>query len=94
MTKIRHPDNPLHNPSNTLLYERTKIEPILDRLNQLTTNFAINKLDHILDLCLTRNPNIRTRYKYPPRTLLENLQDIRIEQYGNDSWGGLIHLHE
>lgn len=32
ITKIRHPNNPLHNPSNHLLYQKTNIEPILSRL--------------------------------------------------------------
>lgn len=90
MAKIRHPDNPLYNPSNTLLYERTQIEPIHDRLHQLTTNFAINKLDHILDLCHKRN-NKKSKYKYPPQTLLEELQTLR-ELYGNDDWGELANI--
>ncbi|XP_044764200.1 uncharacterized protein LOC123320825 [Coccinella septempunctata] len=39
ITKIRHPNNPLHNPPNQLLYEATEIEPILSRLREQSKKF-------------------------------------------------------
>lgn len=39
ITKMRHPNNPLHNPANDYLYEKTKIEPIGDRILRLNKKF-------------------------------------------------------
>lgn len=59
LTKIRHPQNPLHNPSNILLYERTNVTPIETRLSLLSEKFATNAvLYNILrPLLITRNAN-------------------------------------
>ena len=40
ITKIRHPQNELHNPSNELLYQKTNIQPIKERIYHLTGKFV------------------------------------------------------
>lgn len=42
VSRIRHPENPLFNPSNELLYNLTEIPPIHIRLQILSHNAAIN----------------------------------------------------
>jgi hypothetical protein len=44
ITKMRHPNNPLHNPSNALLYKKLAIEPIAHRIvTRLKRRFAAKK---------------------------------------------------
>jgi len=43
ITKIRHPENPLHNPSNELLYDRTKMTRISERLLQIQAKYKGNR---------------------------------------------------
>lgn len=74
ITKIRHPNNPIHNPPNPLLYNLTHIQPIQERLEHLSKKFTqrednINLLDKF---CLRRN-NRRTRHKHPQYTLWEKI---------------------
>ena len=59
ITKIRHPNNPLHNPPNNLLYERTAVEPVTERHNRLKKKFTNNDTNwDIMDgLCLNLDPN-------------------------------------
>lgn len=76
ITKIRHPQNPLHNPSNLYLYQTTKIPQILDRQQALHQKFSQNPFNmSILDqFCLRRNPTIPRRKKNPSLTLYETLR--------------------
>lgn len=75
ITKLRHPLNPLHHPSNQLLYEVTKITPITERLRTLSKKFASIQynLELLTPLLRERNMNISTRYKFPVHTVLEIL---------------------
>ena len=68
ITKIRHPNNPLHNPSNSLLYKLTKIEPIQDRLDRLKRKFASKEgnWEILQNLCLDS--------AIPPNSRRTNLQ--------------------
>ena len=57
ITKIRHRNNPLHNPPNHLLYQLTHIQPIQARLSTLAQRFCqkqFNK-DIIDEYCIRRN---------------------------------------
>lgn len=78
ITKIRHPNNPLHNPSNLLLYEKTKIEPIVCRLRKLSINFSKSEhnLPLIQPLIINLPANIRRRRRFPEKTLHEILQNL------------------
>lgn len=58
----------------------------------LTSKFTVNKLDHILGLCQTRDTKIKTRYKYPSHTLLKELIQIKQSCESSDSWEELAHL--
>lgn len=73
ITKIRHPNNPLHNPPNQLLYQLTNIEPIQERLTTLSRRFSQNVQNkELIDtLCARREPNGRARLIHPSRTLWE-----------------------
>lgn len=77
ITKLRHPDNPIHNPPNYLLYQTTKTVPILDRLGALFRKFA--RTDHNMDLlkqmCIGRTSQT-TKYKNPEKTIFQHLQEI------------------
>lgn len=77
LTRIRHPRNPLHNPSNELLYQATGIVPIRTRLRQLSTKFA-NKQENINSLTALchATPLLNRHRRYPQRTLLEELQQL------------------
>lgn len=56
ITKIRHPNNPIHNPPNQYLYDLCGMEPIEDRINELSRKFAKNQfnLQLIQPYCLQR----------------------------------------
>lgn len=76
ITKIRHPHNPLHNPSNQFLYEKTKIVPILHRFHSLVTKFVqyphnaelIRSL--IIDL---EHERLRRKRKVPENTIYNKI---------------------
>ena len=53
LTKMRHPNNPLHNPSNALLYDETQVQPIIERAKMLSAKFARQHCDTISPLCNT-----------------------------------------
>lgn len=78
ITKMRHPDNPLHNPSNELLYERTQIKSIDIRLGDLTTRFVTRpqNVDILRPHCRIRDLRQRSRFKFPELTLYEEIQAI------------------
>lgn len=75
ITKIRHLNNPLHNPSNNLLYQKTQIEPILSRFQRLAQKFANNAFntDLINPLIHQMNPNITPKRIFPTQTIYESL---------------------
>ncbi|KAL3274765.1 hypothetical protein HHI36_020450 [Cryptolaemus montrouzieri] len=78
ITKMRHPNNPLHNPPNHLLYQRTKIEPIRERIKKLNTKFIqrLSELDDIRDL-LHDEPAENPLRKFPTCTLLQKLKSYQ-----------------
>lgn len=76
ITKIRHPNNPIHHPPNDLLYRTTSIQPIEDRLAHLSHKFCQrpeNK-ELIAPFCVRRDPHARNRYKHPEHTIWEKIQ--------------------
>lgn len=81
ITKMRHPTNSLHNPTNELLYRKTKIQPIQERLTKLSTKFAsrIHNLELMQPLLITRDRN-HPKYRYPEKTLQEILTSLHEEQ--------------
>lgn len=72
ITKIRHPNNPLHNPPNHLLYTQTHIQPIQERLSTLTRRFCQKQhnKNSIDEYCIRRNNRI-SRYTHPVNSLWE-----------------------
>lgn len=77
ITKIRHPENPLFNPSNQMLFERTKLIKITDRHNKIQKKWKSKKGNWTIvnKLCLTRQTRT-SRYLTPNKTLTEHYQDI------------------
>lgn len=76
ITKIRHPRNPLHNPSNEMLYKNTKIEPIQQRMLRLSSKFANSPHNfEILHHC-TIEENTISRRKYPETILITKLKQL------------------
>lgn len=75
ITKMRHPNNRLHNPPNHLLYSRTKVEPIGGRIEKLNNKFIqrLKELDDISDL-MHDEPADNPRRKFPTCTLLQKLR--------------------
>ena len=75
ITKIRHPRNPLHHPSNELLYKITKVEPIEERLKKLTLKEASKEnTGNILEqFCFRRPENYQLACKIPAQNLFEIL---------------------
>ena len=72
LTKIRHPNHPLHNPSNTLLYDKTwQVQPIIERAKMLSTKFARQHCDTISPLCNTIPPGTSRKHKLPAEPLLQ-----------------------
>lgn len=73
ISKMRHPNNPLHNPSNFLLYQNLGIDQIGDRLVKLSSKFAAktSNLEMMEPLWMDRTPNTQARFKYPEKTLKE-----------------------
>lgn len=80
ITRMRHPDNPLHNPPNSLLYEKTRVTNILDRMTELTCKL-VNKteiLETITPWCRKRPAGGHTRHQNPVKTLYECLRDMKL----------------
>ena len=79
ITKIRHPNNPLHNPPNNLLYQMTHIQPIEERLAHLQQKFCQRPENRVLiaPYCVDRNPQARNRYVHPERTIWEKIQEVQ-----------------
>ena len=77
ITKLRHPNNPLHNPPNHLLYETTKVLPIQQRMGFLNQKFRQkpDNLALINPYCIRRNIPQRTQHLHPERTLWERLNE-------------------
>lgn len=78
ITKLRHPNNPLHNPSNTLLYETTEVEPILTRLHRLGMKFIKNQNNRNIMEPLVHRYNRETteKAKLPALPLYEHLLSL------------------
>lgn len=78
LSKIRHPENPLYNPPNTLLYEKTKIEPILSRFRTLGKKFVNNPHNLQILQCNTiqENDSRQHRRKYPTKPLMDVIKDL------------------
>lgn len=78
VTKLRHPTNSLHNPANELLYNKTHVQPILERLKKLSSKFA--KSHHNIEIMqhmfITRTRNQLSKFKFPERTLQEILKTL------------------
>lgn len=78
ITKVRHPNNPLHNPSNAFLYQLTSIQPITERLPMIAARFA--KKPHTITIMQqffkTRDPLQRPARKFPENTLNEIITNI------------------
>lgn len=73
LTKIRHPNNPLHNINNEDLYAKTKMTPITVRYRTLTEKFSRNAEQHALHyMCKTRSS--REGHKTLYEELYENSQ--------------------
>lgn len=78
ITKLRHPNNPLYNPSNQLLYQITEIEPILERMQKLCKKFITNRnnINVIEPLIHHYNEETTPKAKLPALPLLEHLKSI------------------
>lgn len=76
VTKLRHPNNPLHNPPNQLLYLTTHVLPIQQRISQLNQKFKQkpDKIAKIDPYCIRRLPG-RAQYQHPERTIWEKLSE-------------------
>lgn len=59
ITKIRNPRNPLHNPSNQLLYEKCKLRPLEERFILLLNKFVDKPMTKKISMFLTKPPNTR-----------------------------------
>ena len=77
LTKIRHLNNPLHNPSNTLLYDKTQVQPIIERAKMLSAKFARQHCDTISPLCNTIPPGTARKHKLPAEPLLQILNKLK-----------------
>ena len=79
ITKLRHPNNPLHNISNNALYEKTGIQPILTRFKELTKKCSQsqNLLALIQPFTIQLRGDIIRRRRNPERTLIELITGIR-----------------
>ena len=77
LTKIRHPKNSLHNLSNTLLYAKTHVQPIIERAKMLSTKFARQHCDTSSPLCNTIPPGTSKKHKFPAEPLLQILNTLR-----------------
>ena len=74
ITRIRHPQNPLHNPSNELLYQATQVEPIMNRIKHLSTKFSrVLENRNILTRLCNRDQPANSRHIHPDKTLFEEI---------------------
>lgn len=82
ITKMRHPINPLYNPSNALLYELTTVIPIEERHKTLTLKFANSEsnFEILSQFCNQRNRNMPARLHHPEHTVWEIIQDLRTQE--------------
>lgn len=78
ITKLRHTRNPLHNISNHNLYQKTRLEPIQQRLSRLHYKFSNSQhnIQKIEEFCRIRDPNIRAKFKTPDQTLIEMIRQL------------------
>ena len=74
LTKIRHPNDLLYNSSNTLLYDKTQVQPIIERAKMLSTKFARQHCDTMSTLCNTIPPGTCTKHKLPAEPDLQILR--------------------
>lgn len=78
ITKMRHPRNPLHKPSNNHLYDVTKVSPIQERLNMLSKKFAQRPHNFlIMNPLLRTRTTPRPRCRFPERTIQEILNSLQ-----------------
>lgn len=77
ITKMRHPSNPIHNPPNPLLYEKTGIVPINSRIAELNRRFAKRpqNLRILNEMSITRKEN-KSRFKRPQNTTIQILTKL------------------
>lgn len=66
ITTMRHPTNPLYNPSNVFLYQQSQIAPILERIHNLNMKFVNypQNLNAIYPLILITNSAIPPKRKH------------------------------
>ncbi len=76
LTKMRHPNNALHNPPNDMLYSITEIEPFLDRSRRLATRFINNSINSTILAPILQERTLNKR-KFPEKTLWEYLQEMK-----------------
>ena len=77
LTKLRHPQNPLYNPRNTLLYQKFQVEPI-NRLPKLYKKFANqNSIEKVNPYCITRERTTQRRARNPNRTLWKLVNQLQ-----------------
>lgn len=77
ITKIRHPQNPLYNISNNLLYQKVKIEPINLRIPKLNKKFANLNIGKLSPYCITRDQITQRRARHPDITLWELINQLQ-----------------
>ena len=77
LTKITHPNNPLHNPLNILLYAKTQVQSIIERAKMLSTKFARQHYDTFSPLCNTIPPGTSRKHKFPAEPLLQILNTLK-----------------
>lgn len=77
ITRLRHPQNILHNPPNSLLYMKTNILPITERITVLNRRFhtRLNELEDVLNL-YHEDGTIKTNRKHPTQTLIDRLRNL------------------
>lgn len=80
ITKIRHPTNPLHNPSNEMLYQKTGIEPIIQRFQSLTEKFGSrpSNIAIISPFILEIPQGLIRKRQYPEQTVFQIIQNNRL----------------
>ena len=78
ITKIRHPNNPLHNIRNETLYDMTEIQPIKQRHDKLQHKFINqdNNWRTLQTLCHKWEHQI-SKIKKPKQTLFELYNKIK-----------------
>lgn len=79
ITRMRHPLNKLHNPSNELLYRKTKIQPITERLKILNGRF-LNRVKELEDTygMFHRDRASNPLRKFPAQTIMDSLSSMAV----------------